>query len=334
MKKQISIILAICIIFSCVSLCGCSFQGIIDQFTPTTKPSETMQPTEEPTQPSEQPTQPTEPTSSSSNTVDPEPEELVFEHGDNFTEEDIEFVKSLHGYQLMLYDPIIHTFSSMVTNVNSGRGYLYYANVDIDNPYYICAYFDWSVESTLREWGAGYIYVNHYVWYKFDSKETVPKKIDNLTLGLVLLVYDSTIIKDVGNDKDCEHNFRFYTLGYGEIKEFRAIYENMLIHHYEPIDENTIGIEEMPKSGRYYEVGKVADKQLYLKLYENALYEDGTISEGDNRKILGDYYDILSPYIQRVEELDYDFINIEGETLRILYLGINLDVLSEVLFMK
>ncbi len=326
-------------IFSCTGLIACDFSEIFGKMSSSksTEPASS-----EPTKPSEQPTQsttqPTEPTSSSSSTTEeepqPEPEELVFEHGDNFTEEDIEFVKSFQGYHHMLSCTKIFTFSKMVEEVKIGREYLYYVDVDIENPYYICAYMDFSIVDDLNKWGAGCIDITRYVWYKFDAEESIPKEIDNLRLGWAFQIYDSVITKDIGNDIDCEHKFKFYSLGYGGVSNFRVIYEHMLIIHHRVLDDIGITIEEVPKSGRYYEVGKVADEQLYLKLYSDALYEDGTISNADNHKFLEYYYDILLPYIQRVEELDCYFVNVKGETLKLLYLGIDLDDLSQVLFMK
>ena len=125
MKKVLSLVLIICIVLGCVSLISCNFEGIFGKTsssTESTEPDASAKPSEQPTQPTEptqSTTQPTEPTSSSSSTTEPEPEpeELVFEHGDNFTEEDIEFVKRFHNYRDMESSILLYSFSEMISSV-------------------------------------------------------------------------------------------------------------------------------------------------------------------------------------------------------------------------
>ena len=79
MKKITSIILLLTIISSCFALASCSLDGIISFITGNEK-------------------------------------EVVFEHSDNFTDDDIEFVKMLHG-KLLWNDKKNSTESYMLCDI-------------------------------------------------------------------------------------------------------------------------------------------------------------------------------------------------------------------------
>ena len=341
MKKQISIILAICIIFSCVSLCGCSFQGIIDQFMPTTKPSETMQPTEEPTQPSEQP-QPTEPTSSSSSTTEPQPEELVFEHGDNFTEEDLEFVKSLHGRKLngysQYYSPISTSLWEALFGGECGTPIFL---VHIENPYIICSYEKPNMpEYEFDEWGVYTFDVNKYVWYKFNTLDDVPSEIDGMKMtDYSFLIYDCLIKDDIVSGIEYNKWCKFYHLYDGEwtlsimpkdflvyYRDFEEIYTSVDNLKFLPYREYVSYLEKVyiDENGREY---LVIDGERYL------IQPDGTMVLEYNHAStsLTVYYDVLSPSFNYFDEFDYEYMSGFNKYLH-KYLFIDIETLKEILY--
>ena len=96
MKKVLSLVLVICMAFSCLALSACVWEGIWQTTTSTIPTSSTTQATTKPTD-STTATTTTTTTTTIINPDNNEPEDLVIQHGDNFTEEDIEFVKSLQG---------------------------------------------------------------------------------------------------------------------------------------------------------------------------------------------------------------------------------------------
>ena len=182
-------------------------------------------------------------TSSSSTASDENPpvEELVFEHGDNFTEDDIEFVKYFHKYEDMIIEPKIYSCSDVFDNTKNNKGYLYFVDVDIENSYYICGYIDLNIEENSLYYG-WVIDVEKYKWYKFNDKASIPNEMEGLSLGISFEIYDATVIKDVGNDVDCSHKFKFYTFGWGMVRGFREIYENMFYYHWAAIENMNIAM--------------------------------------------------------------------------------------------
>ena len=310
MKKLISILLVMTIILSCLALVGCEWFGG-EQTTATTT------------------------TTTTTTTAPPpvDPSTIEFKHDDNFTEKDIEFIKSFHGYQDMIVDPIIFSFTEMIDTVRKGKWHLYYAHVDIDNPVYICGYIDISTEENLYEWTSNCIDVTKYVWYKFDADEEVPEKIDNMSLGWGFHIYDAVIAKDIGNGTNPEHKFKYYSLTFGGVRDVIEVYEYMLIHYYKPLDE-IVGIEEIRKCSRCYQgYTSTNGKDYFVLKVGNSLEEDGTISDylDQNKNQLGDCYDILSPYFERIEEMDDIFTDIEGVTVKRLRYGISLDIIKNIL---
>ncbi len=329
MKKVLSLILVVCMAFSCLALSACVWEGIWQTTTSTVPTTSTTQPTTKPTS--------TTATTTTTTTTIPddggEPVDLVVQHGDNFTEDDIKFVKSFHGYQDMIAEEFLFSFSEMIDTVREGKWYLYYASVDIDNPHYICGYIDISTEENLNEWASGCIDVTKYIWYKFDADEDVPEEIGDLSIGWVFHTYDAVITKDIGNGIDLEHKFKYYSIGRGGIWDVIEIYEYMLIHYYKPIDE-FVGIEDIRRSSRCYRGYTTTDGKDYFVLRAgNSLNEDGTISNylDQNKKQLGDCYDALLPYFERIEEMDDMFTNSSGETFKRLYYGIPLDIIANQL---
>ena len=243
MKKYLSFILTICILLGCASLISCNFEGIFGKTsssTESTEPDASTKPSEQPTQPTEptqSTTQPTEPTSSSSSTTEeepqPEPEELVFEHGDNFTEEDIEFVKSLHGRKLDSHSPY---YSPIYTGINDALVDAEQGNpiflVHIENPYIICSYEKPNMpEYEFDGWGGYTFDIQKYVWYKFDTQHDVPSKIDGMKMTRYsFLLYDCLIREDIVNGVEYNKWCKFYLQYYGE-QSLHRIPQDFLVYY-------------------------------------------------------------------------------------------------------
>ena len=334
--KKISLVLVICILLGCASLISCNFSEIFEKTSSieSTEPSETMQPSEQPTQPSEQP-QPTEPTSSSSSTTEPqpEPEELVFEHGDNFTEEDIEFVKSLHGADKYSSDPIYYTFNIIINKLQNNIGFFYQLTIDIDSCYIICAYIDLDVKENLKIYNSNIVDVTKYTWFKFYPQMDIPDTIDDLEMCFGYEVYSGIIEKDVVNNIDYCQPFIYY-FDYNNANNGKPN-EGMLMYMKLSIDiTDYIYIRRNPYDVSCYQIVSNQEGETFFKLYSDVLYENGRIVEHskNNNELLGIYFDVLSAHFVRVEELDYEIIDPCGEKATSLFLGISLNTLKEVLF--
>ena len=311
MKKLICLFVAIIVSCGAVSACEWKFAKTEESSTATT----------------------TSPTSTTSTITEPPVEELVFEHGDNFTAEDVDFVKYFHGYQDSLISPVIYSASDVFSNIKEDKGYLYFVNVNISNPYYICGFIDLNIEENLACWGRGAIDVERCVWYKFDNKDSIPTEIGKLSLGWSFQIYDATVVEDIGNKTDCKHQFKLYTLGHGSVVNFREIYEYMFIYHNKSID-NMNYLEEMPLAGRYYRGYTTTDEKSYFVLkVGNSVNEDGSVLDylDQNKKHLEGYYAILSPHFEHIEELDDEIISADGKVVKCLYYGVSIETLTEIL---
>ena len=313
MKKAISLLVVIMLLSSI--LVGCNVSDFWNDIIPTNTTADT--------------------------TINEEPESidpstLTINHGDNFTEEDIEFVRSLHNYRKMYYTPKIFTFSKMVEDVRQGEGYLYFLDVDMENSYYICGYLDISIEENLYEWAGGIIDVESYAWFKFEDRESIPEQIDNMNICWTAHIYDAVIVADVGNNTKCNQKTKFYSLGFEDGGDVRIVYKHMIIHHYCSLDE-TQYIQESIGTQRYYDGYITTQGDYYFVLkYRSVIKENGNEIDGveDNRQQLEEYYDILFPYFERLTEMDGPFITTTGEEITLLYYGISIDALYDVLFRK
>ena len=105
MKRIMSVLVLGTILFSCFALFSCDLEKLWGGTTTTTSVTTT--------------------TTVKGDPVDPST--LTFEHGDNFTEDDIEFVRSLHGKQRYWgSEPAI---SSIETVIDSMKYFTLYLNI-------------------------------------------------------------------------------------------------------------------------------------------------------------------------------------------------------------
>ena len=97
MKKPTSIILALTMLLSCAALVGCAWKDIFAGIWGTAQTTTT--------------------TTVTTTNPDESPKELKITHGDNFTEEDIDFLYFINGYIVTLYDLMNLSFSDFVNQV-------------------------------------------------------------------------------------------------------------------------------------------------------------------------------------------------------------------------
>lgn len=302
MKKLARVLLVFAIISSCFAFVGCDWINFFGTTTTTT-------------------------------TGNPDPSALKFAHSDNFTDEDIEFVRSLHGYQDMEEYPKIYTFSEIVNCVNTGKGTLYYVDVDAEAPYYICGYIDMSIEENRMELIRP-IDITKYTWYKYYDKESIPEEIENLSIAWGVTAYDAVIESDIGRGEDCNHKFRFRSIERGLPEDFRIIYDYMVIYYWEEAENieyiRDHWVNDIFFRGHTDESGK----SYFMLKVGNSVDKDGNMSEylEQNRAYLENYYDVLCPYFERVEELDRETVDSDGEAFTLIEYGIPVDILTRELF--
>ena len=296
MKKLTSILLVLTIISSCFAFVGCDWSNIFGTTTTTI-------------------------------TGTPDPSTLNIKCGDNFTQEDIEFLRYIHGYQILFSDMPSISFSNYVDRVNNEESHSYFVSTDKANPIYLCGYLD------LNDFGDTYLNVEKHVWYKYTDIESVPQERDGLILGWNIRLYNATVTKDIENGIDYEHKIKIYRVGRGGVPKSDLLYEYTVMFHNLSIVDITY-LEEPNFQSYFKGYITAAGKSYFVLKYGNIKMDDGSISDclDDNRNQLEDYYDVLYPYIERLEEMDYEFSTPSGEKRTSLVHGVPIDVLTEVLF--
>ena len=335
MKKVLSLVLVVCMAFSCLALSACVWEGIWQTTTSTI-------PTVSTTQPTTKPTTSTSTTTTTTTTTIPddggEPEDLVIQHGDNFTEEDINFLEWLHGNDSPYASTDKRTGNLALFIIEIlVKNDLLYASTDIDSGYYICAYRDLDAlspdEIHLIKFKA--IDVTQYKWYKFDITDEIPKQIDDLELydELSHMLFDSKVSTCISESKFENVNTKYILLcrvsqlqaGLEHMKE----YQNMLRINYGEIssdnDFNMIYLEstDAPWFQLQCHIDNNGKKYIVHKGYMSGTVYDGvpTYNEDLLNVFLKVYREDLVSYLTYLPELNE--VMSDGSTR--CYFGLPLD---------
>ena len=163
MKKLISLLLVV--IFICSALLGCDWGSILNKSENVDDITSTST------------------TTITATTTNPLfPENPTIEHGDNFTDEDIEFIMHLHGQKIPPDGYLItyNLFDIMYMAKHNSPIFL----MHLENPYVIAAYLKPDQYKYQKDDLGYYCFdASKYVWYKFFEGETVPKVINDMRLS-------------------------------------------------------------------------------------------------------------------------------------------------------
>ena len=326
MKKPISLVLLICILLSCVSLCACSLQVIIDKIMPTTA----AEPKDEPWQSFEGVIETT--------VTDSNGNEITISHTDNFTEDDIEFVARFQGCikrenNLEVDKPSPPALEYVLNCANDGHPILM---MQFDNPYIICAYSKLnSLPYVYDEQGYYEFDVQKYVWYKYNTQEDIPEAIeDNKLTDFSYLLYDCNIKKDISNNISYNKNCKFY-IEYVSKGSIDLISENMLIYYFrynEVLGDSKFISYSEDDSCRILELFTDENGEEYLKFQYARFLIDGTKQEEYSQWDLGHYYSVFQQYYRFYEEDNYFFKINDNNEYYITYFRLYLEDVTSVLF--
>ena len=305
MKRITSILLVLVMVLSSAAIVGCDLSTLIggEGTTATTTTTTTTTTTEN--------TSPENP-----------PEELVIKHGDNFTEEDIEFVRNLQGeYNGPSRDHTLYSFEKMISAVSSGAP-IYRITVDVDNPYYICAYADIEDLDTSE---LIILNVSAFSWYKFYDAVDIPTSDEGETIELIYAVFDCTIEEDIVSRIEYNYMCKYYVKCHSSSLSLDEPLDewnrNMLIQDYNVFSGEKQNVFLLHKDNPYYIFPVYEDENGYNYLYFTYVYKayvDGEkqpVYYSNAKEMLGDYYDALSPY--------FEILPVAGEK------GISLNVLVD-----
>ena len=267
-------------------------------------------------------------------TIDQNGNSITIAHSENFTQDDIEFVAMWHnkkmGANFGMNDVASFSLGDMIRSAQDGSP-LYL--MQIENPYIIVAYLKPNLpEYELDERNNYFFDSEKYLWYKFKTTDKIPNNIDDNKITIFsYLLYDCTIIKDIGKNLECNYKFKYY-LDYNSKLENVENSEKFLAYYHgadvcssakkflsKPlndirgcniyINENGVEYLKIPGDLRAYD----AEGNLYVvdDYVKAALwpYEQ-------------DYYDILSPYFTYFSHSEFEDKN-DGTIFRYVYIKID-----------
>ena len=329
MKKVLSLILVACMAFSCLALSACVWEGIFGTTTSTVPTTSTTQPTTKPT------TSTTTATTTTTTTTIPddggEPEDLVIQHGDNFTEEDIEFVKSLHGTQpswSFEYDLAPWSFSEDIKALKAGVASYHLIDIDIDSPYYICAYLDRSLDYDMIIHAP--LDTTLFTWYKYYSYDDIQNSIGEHTLTDVFLLYDAVVLNDIPNDLITSLGCKYYIRVVDDKDLYRTPSRLLKLEYCRNMktDEPLFLEESINQSEqRVYVNSNGAQYYVLLsKIYNES--DNSTVSFIEDT--LGNYYDWISPHLIDLDNLKELKSDLNGNSITYYYVGFDLTLLENI----
>ena len=254
----------------------------------------------------------------------------MIEHGDNFTEEDIEFVENLHGQIIGGNSDLYHSYTLAEVISNAQRGeHLFWAY--FENPYVICGYKKLNQPKPPKD-NEGNIRFDatQYVWYKFYEAESIPEMIEDMKISSYsYLLYDCTIKRDISSNVEYNKTCKYF-LKYAYGSDFDAYASDMIIYcgrtDITKYDNKFIPSYKVTKNA--YEVYIDENGAEYLFFKHKRYLSDGSLeydyAEDFFASYNGDFYDIVSPYLEVLKEI----IDIDGDLIQ--YSGIRLDILMQL----
>ena len=302
MKKLLSLVLALTMISSCLALVGCNVFGELFGTTGTQSSTTTT------------------------TTCGGDPAPVTFEHGDNFTEDDIEFVRMLHGQGTgdSSGDRALYTLSEIICFAQNGYSLFL---MHFENPYVICGYLKPNEEKAYVRGDDGKIYldVTKCVWYKYYDSESIPESVDNMELKLSYLLYDCTVIKDLSDNTVYNEELKYY-LKYAYGSDFDIISSDMIMFcGFENIIEGDVKFLAQDNAYQKYEAYVDGDGVEYLFFKHRKFSSEGTLTNDYSEQLFfsskGDLYGKASPYFKILKEVTDEYGNL------IQYAGIKLDIL-------
>lgn len=221
---------------------------------------------------------------------------------------------------------------------------------DLDSARYLCLYtYEDAFKSLLVTIDRIFntkLSAKYFVWYRFDCDiADIPLEMDGKSLLNSFFICDSVIKKDLISGTEYNINSTFYLqLGPDPVQlktyyPFLVAWENLLYWRSAiETDDLVNGSQHIffteyagdKKSNWGYDGRLYIDEAgtTYLHFWvDYGSYLDGEAREHDYviQRELGDYYDILLPYFERLEEL-------EPESEEYQAIGIKLNIVEEILF--
>lgn len=218
-------------------------------------------------------------------------------HGENFTQDDIDFVLMLHGEKRNDKIPIDKPGRvGFECVLNAGKEGQPIFSACFGDSYIICAYLKpGALPYITNIWGDYKFDVTKYIWYKFTDSTQMLETINGARLTEdSYLLYNCTLEKDVVNNVEYNKTFKCYIKYEGEYS-CEYVTSKMLLffasHKLSNVLSETKHIAFPLYNGDAFGVYTDEGGIDYLSFSYNRIASD-----------LGEHYGFLSPYFEVLEE--------------------------------
>jgi hypothetical protein len=223
------------------------------------------------------------------------------------------------------YEPAQIDYSNIIELVSLGA-ILCTISIDIENPYFICAYLDLDdQENVTNIWIKNELDITKYSWFKFYDYKTIPETIGEKEKAWSYLLYDCVLEGDVFGEHIFNRSCKYFMKYSREVDIYKAR-ENLAICYMnssvlEP--EKNMFIEAQPNNFPTMPISTNSNGQNYITFQYQGVFGN-TTQEIDLSKQFGKYYDDLSDRFEYSDEFDYTY-TINENVCTIKYVGIKLD---------
>ena len=283
MKKLITILLVLTIVFSCFALVGCDIKDIIDDFLESREtPPEGIVKTKV--------------------TLE-NGDNIYISHSENFTQDDIDFVVSLHNYahqKATLYDmPLSDTFENIINSIKyGGASSLFIMKIDTNKSYFICKYGTNMGESPDLP---NICNISDFIWVKYNNSEQIAPKFDGVNLQKAFILYDGVIEREIASNNSYNKPCKYY-LSFIEGEDYFSDTDKLMIYR----DTNLIETEgslfitksNFSEDHKIYTYNGID----YLLFTHQILSKNDQNSINQSESYFGEYYNILYPKFVRFEK--------------------------------
>ena len=248
----------------------------------------------------------------------------TFEHGDNLTDEDFYFITECLQDEGLVNPAYPSDFSDSVKNLANHSGKfdntIYKVRVDTSSPaYYICAYIDEDALNSLPllpfsiDYGSD---VKYFIWHKYEQKNDIPDKTDNLIFMGAYAVYDCYFEIDLLHNVKTNYTYKYFVPlldGYDDldidIASKYLIPEYLYLEYPRDIQPNAyIYVPHGTYKQNYNRKKSVivddeGDYCLFV-LESQETFDVNTFSFEQYRSRIGERYDEMLPYLKVIENAD------------------------------
>lgn len=269
------------------------------------------------------------------NVADADGNLLTVAYSDNFTQDDIEFITSLHNqiFRNQVSWPVILDLADIIGLAQHGGGLFL---MHFENPYIIVAYHKFNQPE--YEHGDYCFDITKYVWYRFDITQPIPEKIDDMALSqYYYILYDCTVVRDIVSGVEYNKECKYY-VEYINESSLNNTTTDMIMYFYgesnHVTDLSCKFIKESEVTTTRYQVYTDATGVQYLVLLDEEYDGKKDLGYPLADRYLDEYYDYLYPHFVANESLDLKITHQNGNFTIYKYKQIELNLFVELLFGK